>query len=76
MPQRQIICARLADWMPLPLNLAIGLRERWQIYQAQRSSDTRMLNFTTLIAQPPSPDWQPAPEEQRTTVGNVGRKGG
>jgi long-chain acyl-CoA synthetase len=57
---RQIIAAHLADWMPLPIRLAMQLRE-WRQQRAARSGAP--IDLATMIAQPPPPDWRPAPAD-------------
>lgn len=68
-PVQRIICARLADWMPLPLNIVMRVREARQLRTARRESDQPLLNFQTLIAQPVPANWQPTPvDPDRTAV--------
>jgi long-chain acyl-CoA synthetase len=55
---RRIIAARLADWMPFPLSLAMRLRE-WRQERAGRAAAP--IDLATMIAQPPPPDWRPVP---------------
>ncbi|MFL5802223.1 MAG: long-chain-fatty-acid--CoA ligase [Roseiflexaceae bacterium] len=59
-PVQRVVCARLADWMPFPLNRAMGLRERKQIRAAHPASAAPLLNFMDLLSQPPPPEWRPA----------------
>jgi long-chain acyl-CoA synthetase len=52
-----VLAARLADWMPWPLSLAMGLRERGQRREAPA---VETVDFKRLIAAPPPPGWRPA----------------
>src|SRR5690606_7825336 len=53
---RQVIVGGLADWMPLPLSLVMGLRERGQLRKAGRS----FLPLRRLLADAPPPGFTPA----------------
>jgi long-chain acyl-CoA synthetase len=57
---RQIIAARLADWMPFPIGLAMRLRES---RQARAARPTAPIDFAALIAQPLPAGWRPAPAD-------------
>lgn len=59
-PLRNVVSARLADWMPFPLSLAMRLRERRQASAARRAGAPPPLDFAALIGQPPPRGWRPA----------------
>jgi long-chain acyl-CoA synthetase len=56
---RHVIAARLADWRPFALGLAMRPRE-WRQQRAARAAAA--IGLTSMIAQPP-PDWRPAPAD-------------
>lgn len=60
---RRLVVARLADYLPLPLSLAMGLREGRQLGAAK---GTRPLELRALLASNPPPGFAPAPVEPRS----------
>jgi long-chain acyl-CoA synthetase len=57
-PLRKIVCSRIADFLPFPLNLVQGFRERRLI---RRVDDSCLVDFKELLKKAPLPDWQPNP---------------
>lgn len=57
-PLKHIVCTRLADFLPFPLNLVQGFRERRLIQKARQSG---LIDFKELLQKTPAPDWQPDP---------------
>jgi long-chain acyl-CoA synthetase len=57
-PLKYIVYSRLADFLPFPLNLLQGLRERRLM---PRLDDAAFVNFKELLKQPPPPEWHPEP---------------
>lgn len=57
-PLKQIVCTRLADFLPFPLNLVQGYRERSLLKQA---GPPGWIDFKELLQKIPSPDWHPDP---------------
>jgi long-chain acyl-CoA synthetase len=55
---RRVISARLADWMPFPLSLAMRLRER---RQGRAGRAAAPIDLAPMLAEPAPPDWRPAP---------------
>lgn len=55
---RRLVVARLADYLPLPLNLAMGLREGRQLSTVP---SPRPLELRALLASPPGNGFRPAP---------------
>jgi len=53
---QRVVVGGLADWMPLPLRLAIGLRERMQL----RTAGGPFVPLRNLLAAPPPPGFAPA----------------
>ena len=60
-PLRNLIVARLAPWMGLPLSLAMRVREARQLRAARPAAGAPLLDMGALIAQPPPAGWQPEP---------------
>ena len=59
-PLKRIICSRLADSLPFPLNLAQGLQE-WRLMRGLDGSSR--LSFARLLEQAPPAGWRPEPVE-------------
>lgn len=57
-PLRQIVYSRIADYLPFPLNLVQGFRERRLI---RRIDDVTLVDFKELLQKAPPPDWHPNP---------------
>ena len=57
-PLRHIVCSRLADFLPFPLNLIQGFRE-WRLIRRVGRSD--VVDFKELLQQALPPDWHPEP---------------
>jgi len=57
-PLKHIVCSRLADFLPFPLNLAQGFREHGLIRRQDRAV---LLDFRELLKQALHPDWHPEP---------------
>lgn len=57
-PLRQIVCSRIADYLPLPLNLIQGFREKRLLC---RIDEPTLVDFKELLKKAPSPDWHPNP---------------
>lgn len=57
-PLKHIVCTRLADFLPLPLNLIQGFRE-WRLIR--RVGRSAVVGFKELLQQAVPPDWQPDP---------------
>ena len=57
-PVKRVIYARLADFLPFPMGLASGLRERGQISAGKAAP---LVNMMDLLKQPLPADWQSAP---------------
>jgi long-chain acyl-CoA synthetase len=57
-PLRQIIYSRLADYLPLPLNLASGWQES---RQARQYSGAGLIDFQQLLQQPSAANFVPEP---------------
>ena len=55
-PLKHIVCSHLADFLPFPMNLAQGFRERRLMGRSER---TALVDFRELLKQPPPPDWHP-----------------
>lgn len=53
-----IVCSRIADFLPFPLNLVQGLKERKLI---RRVSCPGLVDFKELLKKAPPPGWQPDP---------------
>jgi long-chain acyl-CoA synthetase len=56
-PLKRVICSRLADYLPFPLNLVQGLQER----RLLSGLDHSLVNFQSLLEQSPSAGWRPEP---------------
>jgi len=57
-PLKHIVYSRLADFLPFPLNLALGFQE----YRLMRGLDrTAWVDFKELMMQALRPDWHPEP---------------
>ncbi len=56
-PLKRIIYSRMADFLPVPLNLVQGLQE-WRL---TRGLDGTLVKFQDLIKQPSPAGWQPEP---------------
>jgi long-chain acyl-CoA synthetase len=74
-PLKHIIYSRLADFLPFPLNLAQGFRER----RLMRGVDSAALvDFKTLLKQALPPDWHPEevqPDEMAVLIYSGGTTG-
>ncbi len=57
-PLKQIVCSRLAEFLPFPLNLVQGFRERKLIRRVSRSG---LVDFKDLLRRAVPPDWRPEP---------------
>jgi long-chain acyl-CoA synthetase len=57
-PLKHIVCSRLADFLPFPLNLIQGFRE-WRLMRKVSSSG--MVDFKQLLQGALPPDWHPEP---------------
>jgi long-chain acyl-CoA synthetase len=57
-PLKHIVCSRLADFLPFPLNLVQGFRERRLM---PRLDGPALVNFKELLKQAVRPDWHPEP---------------
>jgi long-chain acyl-CoA synthetase len=57
-PLKHIVCSRLADFLPFPLNLIQGFQEWGFIRNVGRSN---VVNFKELLQQELAPDWHPDP---------------
>jgi len=57
-PLKHIVCSRLADFLPFPLNLAQGFREHGLIRRQDRAV---LLDFRELLKKALHPDWHPEP---------------
>ena len=57
-PLKHIVCSRLADFLPFPLNLAQGFQELRLIRRQDRAV---LLDFRELLKQALHPDWHPEP---------------
>jgi long-chain acyl-CoA synthetase len=57
-PLKQIVCSRLADFLPFPLNLVQGFRE-WRLIR--RAGGAGLVDFKDLLQQAVPPDWCPEP---------------
>jgi long-chain acyl-CoA synthetase len=74
-PLKHIVYSRLADFLPFPLNLAQGFRER----RLTRGVDSAALvDFKTLLKQALPPDWHPEevqPDEMAVLIYSGGTTG-
>jgi long-chain acyl-CoA synthetase len=57
-PLKHIVCSRLADFLPFPLNLVQGFRE-WRLMR--RVGGSGVVDFKELLQQALRPDWHPEP---------------
>ncbi len=57
-PLKHIVCSRLADFLPFPLNLAQGFQEYKLMSKQDRAA---LLDFKELMKRVPRPDWHPEP---------------
>ena len=57
-PLKHIICSRIADFLPFPLNLVQGFREQRLMRGIDRAA---LVDFKELLKQALPPDWHPAP---------------
>lgn len=57
-PLKHIVCSRLADFLPFPLNLIQGFQEWRLIHRVGRS---HLVDFKDLLEQAVPPDWRPEP---------------
>ncbi|MBM4352035.1 MAG: long-chain fatty acid--CoA ligase [Deltaproteobacteria bacterium] len=74
-PLRHIVCSRLADFLPFPLNLIQGFRE-WRLIRRVGRSD--VVDFKELLQQAPPPDWHPesvSPDELAVLIYSGGTTG-
>ena len=55
---KRVICSRLSDFLPFPLNLAQGFQE-WRLVRGL--GGTPRVDFTRLLEQAPPADWRPEP---------------
>ena len=58
---KRIIYSRLADFMPLPLNLVQGFRERKLIHAVDGQSRPALMDFKALLREVPPSDFRPEP---------------
>ena len=58
-PLERVISARLADFMPFPLRLAMSVREWLQSRKAVRDR-SQILDFKAMVEASPPPDFRPA----------------
>jgi len=73
-PLRRIIVSRMADFLPIPLNLIQGLQE-WRL---MRGLDGTPVNFLDLIRPPLPAGWQPErvqPDEMAVLIYSGGTTG-
>ncbi len=57
-PLKHVICSRLSDFLPFPLNLAQGFQEG----RLERElGDSPRVDLTSLLEQAPPADWRPEP---------------
>ena len=56
-PLKRIICSRIADFLPFPLDLVQGLQER----KLMSGLDGQLVNFQALTKQAPPAGWHPEP---------------
>jgi long-chain acyl-CoA synthetase len=63
-PLKRIICSRLSDYLPFPLNLAQGLQE-WRL---TRHQGLGLMNFKALLQGAPPVDFRPEPVEPDETA--------
>ncbi len=59
-PLKRIVYSRLADFMPLPINLVQGFRERKLL---GGKNNPAWVDYRTLVEQAPPADFQPEPAE-------------
>jgi long-chain acyl-CoA synthetase len=74
-PLKHIIYSRLADFLPFPLNLVQGLRERRLMHGID---STGLVDFKELLKQPVPPDWHPEevqPDEMAVLIYSGGTTG-
>jgi long-chain acyl-CoA synthetase len=57
-PLKHIVCSRLADFLPFPLNLVQSFRE-WRLMR--RVGGSGVVDFKELLQQALRPDWHPEP---------------
>ena len=57
-PLKRVICSRLSDFLPFPLNLAQGFQE-WRLVRELGGSSR--VDFTRLLEQALPADWRPEP---------------
>ncbi len=57
-PLKRVICGRLSDFLPFPLNLAQGFQE-WRLLRGL--SDSPRVDFEGLLQQAPPAGWRPEP---------------
>lgn len=57
-PLKHIVCTRLADFLPFPLSLVQGYRERKLLRKVRPSG---WIDFKELLQKSSSPDWGPDP---------------
>jgi long-chain acyl-CoA synthetase len=60
-PLQRVIYTRLADFMPLPLNVVMGFRESRQRRSVNGAGQFRSIDLKTLIEPAPGADFRPAP---------------
>jgi long-chain acyl-CoA synthetase len=73
-PLKYIICSRLADFLPFPLNLGQGFQEHRLMRRLDRGTS---VDFKELLKQAP-PDWRPEPahpEEMAVLIYSGGTTG-
>jgi long-chain acyl-CoA synthetase len=74
-PLKHIVYSRLADFLPFPLNLVLGFRERRLM---SRLEGAALVNFKELVKQAPPPDWHPElvqPDEMAALIYSGGTTG-
>jgi long-chain acyl-CoA synthetase len=59
-PLKQIICSRVADFLPFPLNLGQGFQEHKLMRRLDRGAS---VDFKELLKQAPPSDWRPEPAQ-------------
>jgi long-chain acyl-CoA synthetase len=74
-PLKHVVCSRLADFLPFPLNLIQGFREHRLI---RKLGGETLVDFKELLKQALRPDWHPEPvqpEEMAVLIYSGGTTG-
>jgi long-chain acyl-CoA synthetase len=74
-PLKHIVCSRLADFLPFPLSLVQGFRERRLVRGVRGAA---LIDFKELLKQELQPDWSPEPvqpEEMAVLIYSGGTTG-